>query len=87
MTQDNAGWKVTEDEDIRVETTGQWTRGMCVVDERNRKRRTGDDTEGEIPGDTGNWLGAAAGNRLGRCVKSPGPDLFAPFLLQKVFGV
>lgn len=87
MTQANAGWKVTKDEDVRVETTGQWTRGMCVVDRRNRKRRAPDDGEGEIPGDTGNWLSADAGNRVGRCVQSPGPDDFAPFLLQRVFGV
>lgn len=85
MTQADAGWKITKDEDIRIETAGQWTRGMCVVDRRNRKRREDDGTE-EISSDAGNWLSASAGNRLGRCIQSPGPDLFAPFLLQKVFG-
>lgn len=87
MTHDVPGWKATKDEDIRIETAGQWTRGMCVVDRRNRKRREGDDGEGEIPGDTGNWLSARAGNRLNRCVQSPGPELFAPFLLQRVFRI
>lgn len=87
MTHDVPGWKATKDEDIRIETAGQWTRGMCVVDKRNRKRREGDDGEGEIPGDTGNWLSARAGNRLNRCVQSPGPELFAPFLLQRVFRI
>lgn len=87
LTMDDAGWTVNRDEDIRVETTGQWTRGMCVVDRRSRKRRAPDDGEGEVPGDTGNWLGAYAGNRLGRCVQSPGTKLFAPYLLRRVFGV
>jgi len=87
MTHDNPGWRATQDEDIRIETAGQWTRGMCVVDRRNRKRRAGTDGEGEVAGDAGNWLSANAGNRLGRCVQSPGPELFAPFLLQRVFGV
>lgn len=78
-------WEISTS-DIRIETTGQWTRGMCVVDRRNRKRRT-DDHEGEIPSDTGNWLSVKAGNRVGRCVQSPGPDLFAPLLLRRIFGL
>lgn len=87
MTHDDPGWKATKDEDIRIETSGQWTRGMCVVDRRNRRRRAPDDGEGEITGDTGNWLGAFAGNRVNRCIQSPGAQLFAPFLLRKVFGI
>ncbi|GAB7348485.1 hypothetical protein MBLNU459_g6893t2 [Dothideomycetes sp. NU459] len=87
LTKEDAGWQVSKDEDIRIETTGQWTRGMCVVDGRNRRRRDAADGEGERPGDTGNWLGAYAGNRLGRCVRSPGTKLFAPYLLRRVFGV
>lgn len=86
LTQADAGWKVKKNEDIRIETTGQWTRGMCVVDRRNRKQRAPDDVEGEIPGDSGNWLSPNAGNRVGRCVQSPGIDLFAPYLLRRVFG-
>jgi len=31
-------------EDIRVETAGQWTRGMHVVDRRNRKKKGADST-------------------------------------------
>lgn len=30
-------WEIVH-EDVRVETTGQWTRGMCCVDQRPRKR-------------------------------------------------
>ncbi|KAH0377962.1 nucleoside hydrolase, partial [Aureobasidium melanogenum] len=86
LTHDDAGWKIKKDEDIRIETTGQWTRGMTVVDRRGRKKRALDDGEGEIPGDAGNWLSPNAGNRVGRCVQSPGFDMFAPYLLQRVFG-
>ncbi|KAI6814254.1 fungal transcriptional regulatory protein [Hortaea werneckii] len=51
-----AGWKVNVDEDIRIETSGQWTRGMCVVDRRSRRKREDDDV-GERAGDTRlGWL-------------------------------
>lgn len=81
------GWTVCEGEDVRVETSGQWTRGMCVIDRRDRKRRDGDDgEEGEVPGDTGNWLSSEWGNRLGRCIGTPGERALAPFLLDKIFG-
>ncbi|KAI5250387.1 nucleoside hydrolase [Aureobasidium subglaciale] len=86
MTHDDAGWKIKKNEDIRIETTGQWTRGMTVVDTRGRKKRAPDDGEGEIPGDAGNWLSPNAGNRVARCVQSPGVDLFAPYLMRRVFG-
>ncbi|KAG9663371.1 nucleoside hydrolase, partial [Aureobasidium melanogenum] len=86
LTHDDAEWKIKKDEDIRIETTGQWTRGMTVVDRRGRKKRAPDDGEGEIPGDAGNWLSPNAGNRVGRCVQSPGFDIFAPYLLRRVFG-
>lgn len=80
------GWNVTRDEDVRVETAGQWTRGMCVVDRRSRRRRT-DGRDEEIAGDTGNWLGARSGNRVGRCVQSPGETMLGQVLLQRVLGV
>ena len=81
------GWTVSGGEDVRVETSGQWTRGMCVVDRRNRKRREDDDGEGgEVSGDTGNWLSSGRGNRLSRCVGTPGERALAPFLLDRIFG-
>lgn len=86
MYEDLSKWQIKADEDIRIETAGQWTRGMCVVDRRTRKMRE-DGDDGERPGDTGNWLSRASGNRLGRCIQSPGQDLFANFLLQRVFGL
>ena len=41
----------------------------------------------EISGDHGNWLSGGAGNRLRRCVGTPGSEAFAKTLLQSVFGV
>ena len=79
-------WNITEGEDIRVEPAGQWTRGACIVDRRDRKQREGDDGEGnEIPGDTGGWLSAARGNRLGRCTGTPGERVLATFMLETIF--
>jgi inosine-uridine nucleoside N-ribohydrolase len=86
IDQDNPKWKLAVDEDIRVETSGQWTRGMCVIDQRSRRKRT-DESLAEISGDHGNWLSGGAGNRLRRCVGTPGSEAFAETLLQSVFGV
>jgi inosine-uridine nucleoside N-ribohydrolase len=84
-----AEWQLVRDEDIRVETSGQWTRGMCVVDKRTRKKRE-DSEEGERAGDTGNWLSMRSGNRLRRCVGTPqtaGKADFGDFLLKRVFAL
>ena len=56
-------------EDIRVETTGQWTRGMTVIDRRRTRRRR--ESDGSRPHDQGNWLGKMAGNRVDRVIGSP----------------
>jgi hypothetical protein len=39
MTRNSPSWMLAPKapEDIRVETAGQWTRGMHVIDRRNRK--------------------------------------------------
>lgn len=81
-------WQVTKGEDIRIETAGQWTRGMCVVDHRDRKMRDDeDDGEGsEVPGDSGGWLGKSRGNRINRCVATPGKTVLASFMLDTIFG-
>ena len=102
LTRDNAPWKPTPKlEDIRVETTGQWTRGLHVVDRRGRPRRGEDQnrtiethpddpmealTFEEVPGDTMGWLSARKGNRINRIVDSPGAELFAKELMSRVFG-
>ena len=80
-------WQVNRHEDIRIETTGQWTRGMCVIDRRGRKMRDDDSDEeaAEVPGDSGGWLGKSSGNRIGRCIATPGELLLAQFLLNSIF--
>ncbi|ODQ68122.1 nucleoside hydrolase [Nadsonia fulvescens var. elongata DSM 6958] len=78
-----SGWKLQYDVDIRVETTGQWTRGATIVDKRGRARLENDDSS-----DDGNWLGANSGNRCRVCIMSPtgfGPQ-FGIELLDRVFG-
>ncbi|KIH95073.1 inosine-uridine preferring nucleoside hydrolase [Sporothrix brasiliensis 5110] len=46
MLRDDPRWTATaKPEDLRVETSGQWTRGMHVVDRRQRSK-PGDHTEG-----------------------------------------
>ncbi|KAK4935542.1 hypothetical protein LTR10_023405 [Elasticomyces elasticus] len=44
LTQEDDRWKPSSrsPEDIRIETAGQWTRGMTVGDKRSRKRRNSD---------------------------------------------
>ncbi|CAL8584543.1 hypothetical protein XPA_010133 [Xanthoria parietina] len=49
------GWEVVRGEDVRVETVGQWTRGMCVVDGRDRKKRV--EGEGGRGRGRGRWRG------------------------------
>ncbi|KAL2756769.1 hypothetical protein ACRALDRAFT_2102835 [Sodiomyces alcalophilus JCM 7366] len=100
MTPSDPAWKPTPKlEDIRIETTGQWTRGMHVVDRRIRAKpgeaaaEIVDMAEGdvdaltldEVPGDTMGWLSARKGNRINRMVGSPGESIFAEYLMQRVF--
>ncbi|KAL9044499.1 MAG: hypothetical protein Q9214_002365 [Letrouitia sp. 1 TL-2023] len=82
-------WKISlgqygRGEDIRVETAGQWTRGMCVVDQRDR--RMPNDGEADVPGDMGRWLNPAKGNRIHRCVGTPGYKALATLILDTIFG-
>ena len=99
LTRDDPAWKaVAKPEDIRVETRGQWTRGMHVIDLRGREKAGGDEiiqtnpedpmdavTFDDIPGDTLGWLSARKGNRINRIIASPGEDIFAGVLMQRLF--
>lgn len=94
-------WAVEKGEDVRVETGGQWTRGMCVVDRRGMRMvdgegsegkgggKSGDaeilEAEGEKSGDSGNWLSISKGNRLSRCVGTPGARVLAGVMLDTIF--
>ncbi|KAL9138628.1 MAG: hypothetical protein Q9175_000137 [Cornicularia normoerica] len=79
-------WEMKRGEDIRVETQGQWTRGMCVVDQRDMKMLDNDDGESQVSGDTGGWLSRLRGNRVNRCVGTPGARMLALLLLDTIFG-
>lgn len=83
--------QIEEDQDVRVETSGQWTRGLCVADRRNRKSdKRAKIVEGEweeLPGDHGNWLNSDVGNRISVAVQSPWTDTFGRELIRRVFGV
>jgi inosine-uridine nucleoside N-ribohydrolase len=85
MDDDNPKWEIIESEDLRVEIAGQWTRGMFVTDKGSRKRKDNHDNS-QATGDTDGWLTGGNGNRLNRCVGSPGPDIFSQLLLKRVFG-
>ncbi|KIW67236.1 hypothetical protein PV04_06501 [Phialophora macrospora] len=84
LTQDDVRWKASarSPEDIRIETAGQWTRGMTVGDKRARRRRNSD---GEVPHDRGNWLGNRSGNRVHRMLESPGREVASQYLLKSIF--
>jgi inosine-uridine nucleoside N-ribohydrolase len=86
LTRNSPAWirSPQSPEDIRVDTTGQWTRGMTVVDRRTRKRR---ESDGVRPHDQGNWLGSKSGNRVDRMVGSPGEYAFARYMLERVLGL
>lgn len=101
LTRDDPKWKTPEKlEDIRVETSGQWTHGMHVVDRRFRVKpaeaaialsaNPGEDPEilklDEVPGDDHAWLSVLKGNRLNRVIDSPGQDIFKEVLMQRIFG-
>ncbi|KKK25300.1 inosine-uridine preferring nucleoside hydrolase, partial [Aspergillus ochraceoroseus] len=84
ITAEDGGWKpsATSPEDIRVETTGQWTRGLCVVDRRDRHPIEGDE---ESSSDHGLWLSARAGNRVWRMDQSPVETTFGGILMDRIF--
>ncbi|KAI1639282.1 Inosine/uridine-preferring nucleoside hydrolase domain-containing protein [Biscogniauxia mediterranea] len=84
LTRGDARWRRVA-EDIRVETSGQWTHGMHVSDRRGRVRADGAGLQ-EIPGDDKGWLSAVRGNRINRVVASPGYEAFAPLLMERLFG-
>lgn len=85
LTEDDPKWTTSEKspEDIRVETQGQWTRGMTVADKRPRRRRNSD---GEAPHDRGNWLGRISGNRVEKMMGSPGEDIAGAWILDRILG-
>lgn len=100
MTSGDKAWEVPpKPEDIRVETSGQWTRGMHVIDRRSKKKPaelaasvSEDITKDpavlsvdDAPGDDDAWLSVIKGNRIQRITGSPGADIFKDVLMKQVF--
>ncbi|KAJ5166950.1 uncharacterized protein N7482_005731 [Penicillium canariense] len=85
LTSEDPHWapSATSPEDIRIETVGQWTRGMCIIDRRNRHPIEGDE---ESSNDHGLWLSQRAGNRIYRMDESPAETTFGTILIQRLFG-
>lgn len=88
LTPDNPAWELATEmpADIRVETTGQWTGGMLIVDRRGKRRAAGGE-ELEIIGDDAGWLSAVRGNRIDRMKTSPGPAVYHSMIMEKLFGL
>ncbi|KAK0633483.1 Inosine/uridine-preferring nucleoside hydrolase domain-containing protein [Immersiella caudata] len=100
IERDNPAWKPAPTlEDIRIETCGQWTRGMHVVDRRVRAK-PGEQSSAvmtdpedpmdavtldDVPGDTMGWLSVRKGNRIRRVIESPGVDVFPDELMKRLF--
>ncbi|KOS19172.1 Uncharacterized protein ESCO_001000 [Escovopsis weberi] len=100
LTHDDPRWRSPAKlEDIRVETAGQWTRGMHIVDKRSKLKpaeaavELSDNPDAdpkiilldEVPGDTMGWLSVLKGNRVRRLTESPGEEVFKEFWMQSVF--
>lgn len=90
LAQSIPGYEIglSEVQDIRVETSGQWTRGMYVVDQRDRKKMPGvGDEPKEVVGDAGLWLDERAGNRIRVAVESGGIDVFGQEMIKKILDI
>ncbi|KAL5116573.1 hypothetical protein ACEQ8H_005569 [Pleosporales sp. CAS-2024a] len=82
----NPAWTF-QTEDLRVETSGQWTRGCIVADRRGRPITEGNtDLSEEVVGDEGGWRDSRKGNRVAWCTASPGVHVFAEHILKRIFG-
>ncbi|KAH7128980.1 inosine-uridine preferring nucleoside hydrolase [Dactylonectria macrodidyma] len=88
ISQDDPKWEIAQGgpEDIRIETSGQWSHGMLIRDRRGIKRHGGNDSLQEVPGDEFGWLSARRGNRIHRYVSTPGREQFAVLLMERIFG-
>lgn len=58
-----------------------------MADRRGRPITEGKgDLEEDALGDAGGWRDSRKGNRVAWCTKSPGMEVFAGHLLERVFG-
>jgi inosine-uridine nucleoside N-ribohydrolase len=84
---------LSKPQDLRVETSGQWTRGMYVLDRRDRFKKglAEGEMEGEEPvevvGDAGRWLDGSIGNQILVAVGSGGRDVMGREMLGRILEV
>ncbi|KAK9359875.1 Inosine/uridine-preferring nucleoside hydrolase domain-containing protein [Lipomyces starkeyi] len=79
-----ASFNVAENMDIRMETIGQWSWGMCVLDRRGIGKRH--PHEPRPARDDEAWLDNTKGNRVNLVVEGPGSQAFGIKLLDRVLG-
>ncbi|RFU28888.1 hypothetical protein B7463_g7445, partial [Scytalidium lignicola] len=72
--------------DLRVETNGQWTRGMCCVDRRPKSSIPVGSKEVSQWVDPGSWLDESLGNRIGVLKGTPGRKEWARRFCLALFG-
>ncbi|KAI1180569.1 inosine-uridine preferring nucleoside hydrolase [Nemania sp. FL0916] len=97
ITYSDPAWKLARNapEDIRIETSGQWTHGMHVLGQRGCQRAprarcsigaSGDTIFGKNPKSGFHRMKVESGNGINRLVQSPGFDKFAPDLMGHLLG-
>ena len=72
--------------DLRVETMGQWTRGMCCVDRRPKAVMPANATSVSSCVDPGSWMDESVGNRIHVLTRTPGRREWAKDVCRVVFG-
>ncbi|KAK9238469.1 Inosine/uridine-preferring nucleoside hydrolase domain-containing protein [Lipomyces kononenkoae] len=77
-------FNVSENMDLRIETTGQWSWGMCVLDRRGIAKR--DPHDPRPARDDEGWLDITKGNKVNLVVEGPGSLAFGMKLLERVLG-
>jgi len=82
---DGKGWTIKESVDVRVETEGQWTRGMSVVN--RRKKIIEENLESPVKThDRDVWLHRGHGNRVRVVLDSEYKTRFGEVMLRRIFG-
>lgn len=74
---------------MRVETSGQWTRGMYVLDKRDRFRKIVSEEDmveefEDVVGDAGRWLDGMSGNGIFVAVESGGREVIGREMLRLI---
>ncbi|KAE8383714.1 Inosine/uridine-preferring nucleoside hydrolase domain-containing protein [Aspergillus bertholletiae] len=84
MTSSGSAWEVTEKLDIRVETCGEWTKGMLILDRRSLVRPSQTNVRA-IEAGPEEWSGVRAGNRVNRIVRAPEGICLAKHMMHRIF--